>query len=152
MSNLSVCRPILPNFKYTYMCYGLNGLWLSTYILHLLWILLKHHFYFISYKKVQIMISKMDLDGSVFFYSRIILPLLRDHHIPLLSKFHTTPFWFKKIQIFWNSFFSCCFFIHMFNLISWKNRDVNSIRCNSTLYNLWGKSLPRPRFWYEKKE
>ena len=66
----------------------------TKYILHLLWILLKHHFYFISYKKVQIMISKMDLDGSVFFYSRIILPLLRDPHIPLLSKFHTTPFWF----------------------------------------------------------
>ena len=30
------------------------------------------------------MIPKMDLDGY-FFYSRIILPLLRDHHIPLLS-------------------------------------------------------------------
>ena len=30
------------------------------------------------------MIPKMDLDGY-FFYSRIILPLLRDHHFPLLS-------------------------------------------------------------------
>ena len=109
----------------------------TKYILYLLWILLKHHFYFISYKKVQIMISKMDLDGSVFFIQGSYFLFLE-----IITSRYFQIAYYTFLILKNSNLLEFLFFLFCFVLISVENMDVKSIRCNSTLYNLWGKSLP----------
>ena len=89
------------------------------YILYLLWILLKHHFYFISYKKVQIMISKMDLDGSVFFIQGsyfLFLEIITSRYFQIA---YYTFLILKNSNLLEFLFFSfVLFFIHMFLILS----------------------------------
>ena len=141
MSNLSVC---LSSYFTEFFIYMHVLRIVTKYILHLLWILLKHHFYFISYKKVQIMISKTDLDGSVFFIQGsyfLFLEIITSRYFQIA---YYTFLILKISNLLEFLFFLFCFvfYSYVFNLISVKNMDVKSIRCNSTLYNLWGKSLP----------